>query len=53
MININFGDPYLVENVKAIQELRKSGILTDEQVQEMYNEQVEHDKKLIGIREMC
>ena len=53
MININLGDPYLVENVKAIQELKKSGILTDEQVQEMYNHQVECDKKLLDMREKC
>ena len=53
MININLCDPFLVENVEAIQELRKSGILTDEQVQEMYNHQVECDKKLLDMREKC
>ena len=43
----------VVENVKAIQELRKSGILTDEQIQEMYNHQLECDKKLLDMRKTC
>ena len=53
MININLRDPYLVENVKAIQELKKSGIFTDEHLQEMYKNQVEHDTRLLDMREKC
>lgn len=53
MININSRDPYLVENVNAIQELKKSGILTEEQIQEMYNHQLECDKKLLDMRDKC
>ena len=45
MIDININDPQLIENVKAIMELKKSGIFTDEQIQELYNEQVERDCK--------
>lgn len=53
MIDINFSDPYLLKNVKAIQELRRSGILTEEQIQEMYNHQVECDKRLLDMRKTC
>ena len=45
MIDININDPHLIENVKAIQELKKSGIFTDEQIQELYNDQIERDRK--------
>lgn len=45
MITINLGDPNVVENFKALDELRKTGIFTDEQLQQMYDKQVEADKK--------
>lgn len=44
MIDINLRDPNLIGNFKALQELRKTGIFTDGQLQKMYNEQVERDK---------
>lgn len=44
MIKISFDDPNLVENFKAIQFLRKTGLYTDEQLQELYDKQLEKDK---------
>ena len=45
MIEINLGDINVVENFKAIKELRRTGMFTDEELQEMYDKQVEADKK--------
>ena len=45
MIEINLGDINVVENLKAIEELRRTGTFTDEELQEMYDKQVEADKK--------
>lgn len=45
MIEINLGDINVVENFKAIEELRRTGMFTDEELQEMYDKQVEADKK--------
>lgn len=45
MVTINLGDPNVVENFKAIQELQKSGMFNDEEIQEMYDKQVEVDKE--------
>lgn len=45
MVTINLDDPNAVENFKALNELRKTGIFTDEQLQQMYDKQVEADKK--------
>lgn len=44
MISINLDDKNVVENFKAIQELRKTGLFTDEQLQEMHDKQVKTDK---------
>lgn len=44
MISINLNDPNVVENFKALKELKATGIFTDEELQEMYNKQVEKDK---------
>ena len=44
MIALDFKDEHLVENFKAIQELKKFGF-SDEEIQKMYEEQVELDKK--------
>lgn len=45
MVTINLGDPNVVENFKAMNELRKTGMFTDEQLQQMYDKQVEADKE--------
>lgn len=45
MIEINLGDINVVENFKAIEELRRTGMFTNEELQEMYDKQVEADKK--------
>lgn len=43
MIDITFDDSNLIKNVKAIQELKKSGLFTDEEIQILYNEQMRRD----------
>ena len=43
MVTINLGDPNVAENFKALNELRKTGMFTDEQLQQMYDKQVEAD----------
>lgn len=45
MVTINLGDPNVVENFKALNELRKTGIFTDEQLRQMYDKQVEADRE--------
>ena len=45
MIEINLGDANVVENFKAIEKLRRTGMFTDEELQEMYDKQIEADKK--------
>lgn len=45
MIEMNLDDINIVENFKAIEELRRTGMFTDEELQEMYDKQVEADKK--------
>ena len=45
MVTINLGDPNMVENFKALNELRKTGMFTDEQLQRMYDEQVKADRE--------
>ena len=52
MITIDLNDmalPYAKENIKAILELRKSGMFTDEQIQKLYDEQVKKDKEAKGV----
>jgi hypothetical protein len=44
VITINLDDPNVVENFKALNMLRKTGAFTDEQLQQMYDEQVEADE---------
>ena len=48
MITINLRDPNLEANLEAVNILRQSGLFTDEQIQEMYDRQVEMDRKYIG-----
>lgn len=45
MVTINLGDLNVVENFKALNELRKTGMFTDEQLQQMYDKQVEADSE--------
>ena len=45
MVTINLGDPNVVENFKALNELRKAGMFTDEQLQQMYDRQIEADRE--------
>lgn len=44
MININLGDPNVVDNFKAVNELRCTGSFSDNELQDMYNKQAEADK---------
>lgn len=45
MISINLVDPNVVENFKALNELRHTGLFSDEELQEMYDKQVEADRE--------
>lgn len=45
MITINLSDDNVVENFKALNELRNTGLFADEELQELYDRQVEFDKK--------
>lgn len=44
MITVDLNDKHLKENMRAIMELREFGIYTDEQLQEMYDKQLEKDR---------
>lgn len=44
MVKVRLDDEFLIENCKAITELKSLGF-TDEQLQELYDKQVDHDKK--------
>lgn len=46
MISINLGDPNVVENFKALNELRHTGLFSDEELQELYDKQVEADREM-------
>lgn len=43
MITVNLNDTKLAENLKALQELKASGMFTDEQLQILYDKQIEKD----------
>ena len=45
MITVDLNDKHLKENLEAINEIRKSGLYTDAELQEMYDKQVEADKR--------
>ena len=45
MVTINLEDKNVVENFKALNEPRKTGLFTDEQLQRMYDKQVEADRE--------
>ena len=44
MITIRLDDKNVAENMKAIRELRKTGMFSEEQLQELYEKQIEKDK---------
>lgn len=45
MITLDLRDPHLLENFEAVQIIRSIGLYTDEEIQEMYNRQLEKDAK--------
>lgn len=45
MVIMNLDDPNMVENFKVLNELRKTGMFTEEQLQQMYDKQVEADRE--------
>lgn len=45
MVEYRLDDNNIDENFKAIEELRLTGMFTEEELQEMYEKQVEADKK--------
>jgi hypothetical protein len=44
MITIRLDDKNVVEKLKVIEELRKTGMFSEEQLQELYDKQLEKDK---------
>lgn len=48
MITMSLRDPKLIENFKAVQELKKVG-LDDKKIQELYDKQVETDREKGGM----
>lgn len=52
MITISLEDPNVVENFKAMNELRRTGLFTDEELQELYDKQVEADMRGEERREL-
>ena len=44
MISIDLRDEHLVDNFKAINTLRQFTLLTDKEVQALYEQQVQHDR---------
>ena len=48
MITLNLRDPRLAEHAKMALYLRDSGLFTDEEIQAMYDKQIEKDAKEDG-----
>lgn len=44
MVNIDLGDPNVVDNFKAINELRRTELFSDDELQDMYDRQVKAAK---------
>ena len=44
MIRVNLDDPHLTEHLECLNELREFGY-SDEEIQKLYDEQVEKDKR--------
>lgn len=53
MINVNLRDPHLLENVKAIKDLKVMGNFTDDELQDMYYRQLisDREKDISELRE--
>ena len=45
MVNVDLRDNHLIENVNAIMKLKKMGIFSDDDLQKMYDRQVEKDRE--------
>lgn len=45
MVIYDLRDENILENVKAVEELKKTGLFTDDELQELYDKQVESDKR--------
>lgn len=45
MISIDLRDDHLIENVKAVRNLQKSGQFSEVEIQKLYDKQVESDNK--------
>jgi len=45
MVTLTLGDPRIVEHFEMVQNLRKSGLFTDEEIQAMHDRQLEKDAK--------
>lgn len=43
MVTLNLRDPFLDKNFKAVRELQKSGMFSDEQIQDAYLKQIKKD----------
>ena len=43
MIEINLRDIFLTDNLRALAELKKTGMYSDEELQKIYDEQVQAD----------
>lgn len=49
MIRLSFEDPNPIENAKAAMALQKSGMFTDEEIQELYDRQVKKDMEAQNV----
>lgn len=45
MVTLNLRDPRLAEHVAVVQDIRRTGLFTDEEIQKMYDRQIEKDAK--------
>ena len=45
MITLRLDDPHLVENFDAVQNIRARGWFSDEEIQQMYDDQLKRDKE--------
>lgn len=45
MITLSLDDPHLVENFKAVRNIRAHGWFSDEEIQQMYDDQLRRDKE--------
>ena len=44
MITLRLDDPHLVENFEAVHNIRARGWFSDEEIQQMYDDQLRRDK---------